>query len=259
MSAFALVVIAGLGSVAAAASLFWSARVRRAAGSDPLTPALVAGGLLAALLLAVDRGSILSWSFGAGAGTGRAPIPGVGVLFGAALLAALAGSLLLGAQQLAGDAGGARSVVRRDGVVDVAVAALWAGTLLAGIGIVVALARTALLPGGALAAAVAPLGGLAVITAALAVGLLDARRPVGPAEVAATHALRATRLAATLAALAALAAGVDGFWRQGTYGTPTALTGAAAALLGLAALEPTSLAGTRRAALLAALLLLLLP
>ena len=48
------------------------------------------------VLLLVDRGAVLAWSFGVAAAAGRVPLAGVGVLLGAALVAALGGSLLLG-------------------------------------------------------------------------------------------------------------------------------------------------------------------
>jgi hypothetical protein len=71
--------------------------------------------------------------------------------------------------------------------------------------------------------------------------------------VAAIRALLATRVGAALAVLAALLAAADGVWRQGTYDTSTTLTAVSAALLGLAALEPTQLGITRRLALLGSL------
>jgi len=241
VSATLVTVVAALAAVAVAVGLFWSARERRTTGSDPLTPALVAGGLLTTLLASVDRGSVLSWSFALG--TPRTPLVGVGALLGVALLAALAGTLLLGAQRLSGAAQGTRSV---------GVAILWTAVLVGTIGVAVALARVWL--GGASASGAAALVWLAAASSALAATLLEARRPASrPAEVAAGWALLATRVGAALAVLTAVLAGADGVLRQGTYGTNATLAAVSAGLLGLAALEPTHLAFTRRLALLGSL------
>ena len=71
------------------------------------------------------------------------------------------------------------------------------------------------------------------------------------------RAARVTRLAVALALVAAVAAGVESWWREATYATPLTMAAAAAALLGLAALEPEArLAGTRQVLFLAALLAL---
>jgi hypothetical protein len=51
-------------------------------------------------------------------------------------------------------------------------------------------------------------------------------------------------------------ASVSGVLRDGTYATSSAAASASAALLGLAALEPTRAAGVRRLALLVSLLAL---
>jgi hypothetical protein len=238
--------LAALAAAAAAAGLLWSVRERRAAAGDPLTPALAAGGLLTALLLAVDHGSVLSGGFGAGAGPARAAVPGVGVLLGVALLSALAGSLLLGAQRFAGGAEGTRGA---------AVGLLWAAVLAAAVGVAFALVSLAPWAGESPASGATALLGLAAAAAALATALLEARRPSSTAAaVAAGRALLWTRIAAGLAVLTTLVAGADGFLRQGTYGTATTLASDSAALLGLAALEPTLLASTRRLVFLASLL-----
>lgn len=236
--------VAVLAALCASVALFWSARERRAQGGDPLAPALGAGAALAALLMVQDGGSLLSWVFRAGTGVSRAALPGVGVLLGLTLVCALAGSLLLGAQRLAGGADAARPV---------AVGLLWAAAAGAAIGLGVAVVQAGMLPGEGLASGAGVLVAGAAVTLALAVALFDAPRPVPVAEAAASRALLATRLAAGLAVLAALAAGIEGYWRQGTYVTPATLAAAAAALLGLAALEPTRLTLTRRLLLLAAL------
>jgi len=100
-----------------------------------------------------------------------------------------------------------------------------------------ALSLAALLAGG---------GALAVV--------LQERAPAPGLEVAqATRAERATALATVLALVALGAAGVESWWRAGSYLTSGTLVAASAALLGLAALEPTRLVGTRRLALLVAL------
>ncbi len=64
---------------------------------------------------------------------------------------------------------------------------------------------------------------------------------------------------AVMAALAlAIGAAVSGVLRDGTYATPSSAACASAALLGLAALEPTSAPGLRRFAFLLAVLALAL-
>ena len=211
------------------------------ADGDRDAPVVVAGSVLVGLLLLADRGAVLAWTFAVRATEGRVPLPGVGVLLGAALIAAFGGSLLLAAGRLAGDAAGVRPLAR---------GALWLALGLATAGLLLAGVRVAGLP--AAGAAPVPLGGLAVAAVLLAASLF-ATRPGAPPLL-----VRVAPLALPLGVLAALAlaiaAGVSGVLRDGSYATPFVAACAAAALLGLAALEPTGTPGLRRCAFLLALL-----
>lgn len=204
-------------------------------------PAIVAGSALVGFLLLVDGGAVLAWGFAVAAPGGRVPLAGVGVLLGAALVAALGGSLLLGAGRIAGDAGSRRA----------ARAALWLAAGLAAAGSGLAAVRVASLP---VAASPIPVAGIALAALSLAASLL-ATRAAPPALVA-----RAAPLALPVAVLAALALAIGlavaGVLREGTYATPAAAAASSAALLGLAALEPTRLPGPRGFAFLLALLAL---
>jgi hypothetical protein len=203
----------------------------------------VAGAGLVALLLLADRGAVLAWTFAVPAEGGRVALPGVGVLLGAGLVAALGGTLLLVAGRLAGTAAGVAPAGR--GALWVAVASTTAALLLG----VVRVSGHA-----AGREAVLPLGALAVAVFWLAASLLVSRAGAPPLPA------RLVPLALPLAVLAALAvavtASVSGVLRDGTYATSSAAASASAALLGLAALEPTRAAGVRRLALLVSLLAL---
>ena len=209
------------------------------AACGPATPLLVSGFGLLALLLLADRGAVLAWSFGLKTEAGRLPLAGVGVLLGVALVATLGGSLLLAAQVLSGE--GVRKAAR---------GALWVGVGWVAAGLLLGAVRAAQLPAGPIAGL--PLLGLAGAAAVLAASLV-ATRPSPPPLVA-----RAAPLVVPLAVLAAvavaLAVGLSGVWRDGTYATPAVGAAAAAAALGLAALEPAPARGPRLFAFLVALL-----
>jgi hypothetical protein len=194
-----------------------------------------AAAALVALLLLADRGGVLAWSFAVPAEGGRVVLPGVGVVFGAALVAALGGTLLLVAGRGAGEVGSVEPAGR---------GALWlaAGATLAAL--LLAVVRVAGHP--AAGAAVLPLGGLAVAAGWLAASLLATGPQVPPLLV--RVAPLALPLAVLVALAIAIAAGVSGVLRDGTYGTSSAAALASAALLGLGALEPTRAPGLRRLA-----------
>ena len=212
---------------------------------DPDAPALVAGLALVLVLLLVDRGAVLAWSFGVVAAERRVPLAGVGVLLGAALVAALGGGLLLIAQKLAGTGEGARPTGR---------AALGLGVLLSGAGLLLAAFRVAAVPGEVDDASRLALAGVAAAAGVLA-GSLFATRPGAPPRV--SHLVTLVLPLAALAAVAlAIGLAVLGVLGQGTYATPAAAAAAATALLGLSALETTRAPGLRRFAFLLALLAL---
>jgi hypothetical protein len=165
-------------------------------------------------------------------------------LLGAALVLALGGSLLLLADRLAGQGGGAARAAR---------VALWGATGLGTGGLVLAVGRAALLPGGA-AIVWRPLAGVAAALGALAVALA-ASRPSASARFA-RLAAGALPVAAWMACATAVAVGLGSVLRVGTYATPASAATGAVGLLGLAALEPTGAPGLRRFAFLLALLAL---
>ena len=233
-----------VGALLLAVGLALSFRFPAAPGKegDPEAPVLVAGTTLLGILLLVDRGAVLAWSFGFVAAAGRAPLAGTGVLFGAALIATLGGCLLLAAQRLAGDGEAARPAGR---------ASLGLAVLLAGAGILLAVVRVSSLPGEVEGASLLPLAGLAGAVVVLA-GSLFATRP-GAAPIASRLAVLALPAAALVAVALAIAVAVSGVLRDGTYATPAAAAAAATALFGLSALETTGAPGPRRFAFLLAL------
>jgi hypothetical protein len=212
---------------------------------DPDAPVLVAGLALFLVLLLVDRGGVLAWSFRVAAAAGRVPLAGVGVLLGAALVAALGGCLLLIAQRLAGTGQGARPAGR---------AALGLAVLLAGAGLLLAAFRVAAVPGDVDDASRLALAGVAGAVGVLA-GSLLATRPGAPPFVSRFVALTLP-LAALAAVALAIGLAVSSMLGEGTYATSAAASAAATALLGLSALETTGAPGPRRLAFLLALLAL---
>ena len=244
--------VAALAAAAAADGLDVAVRVRRASGADPSGPVLATGLLLALALALVDGGAVLSWSFGVGSGAERALLSGVGVAWGGALVAALGGLLLLGGAIFAPPAPGARKA---------GIGALGASVVAVVVGTVVALARLASFPEALRAAGARPLALLVGATGVLGLCLLETAglRAEGSGSGESRRVALAFRVAAALALVAAAVAGVEAWWRDGTYVTSFTAASSAAALLGLAALEPVPrLGGVLRLLFLAALLALVL-
>jgi hypothetical protein len=184
---------------------------------------------------------VLGWSYGVATPDGRVPLPGVGVLLGLALVAGLLGTLLFAAWRLSGEAVPVTGPAR---------VGLWLGVALASAGLALAIARVALAarPGLSIGPAA-----LAAATGFLAVTLVSTRRT----SVSGPRLLAILWPAAVVVALAlALAAALFGLEREGTYATPATSAAASAALVGLAALEPTRLEGALRFAFLLALVAL---
>lgn len=240
--------LAALGVVAAADALDSSLRARRTSGGDPAVPVLVAGAIASGALLLVDHQALLSWSFGVGEADARVVLPGVGVALGSALVAAVGGVLLLGAGLLAPS-----PAAQRGGLGVLGLAAVGALG-----GIAIGLVQVLSLDAALRAEAALPLALLVLVSAFLAVLLTAAVRPEPPEPVSATRLEVATTVAASAAAALAVAAGIESWWREGAYATAFTASSAAAALLGLAALEPEPrLQSVRRGLLLVALLWLL--
>jgi hypothetical protein len=222
-------------------------RLAGPAADRPSSGSLVAaGGAALALLVLADGARVLAWSFGLPSVAGRVPLAGSGVLLACALVATLAGTLLLAARALSGGAACSPAAGR---------AALWTGAALLALGLGVASVRVAVLDEGA-RPSVLPLLALAAGLLVLVAALL-ATRPA-PLPAWAGLAGRAVPAGAAAAALAALVLGVLAVGREGTYASDAVAASSAAALLGLAALEPTPARGALRAALLVALAALLL-
>jgi hypothetical protein len=228
MNLLALVLVV-LALAVAAVSLALFLRAQRAVGADSVPAALAAGGLMVLVLALVDHGAVLSWSFGLGVGEDRAALPGVGVALGVALLAATAGSLLLGIRL---------ALPTAEGAWKAATAALWVAAAATGLGVALAMARLQTLSGPSRHAGVFPLALLATSALGLALVLravsgptpLDAPRETGRAELAA-------RLALALALVAAAACGLAGWWHAGTYATSLTAAASSAVLVGWATVE----------------------
>ncbi len=244
MSALPALLLALAAAVAAALSLGHGARGAQARGGDAHAAAAGAGAAAVLVLLGANGGGLLRWGYALRGGDMRE----AGLVLGLALLAALAGTLMLAAALAAGGPvppPRARLLGRR------ALLLAWA-LLVCGTGLVVVHAAEA-----ALSAPREP-AALAVVVIALGLGLWGCLAESAPADAAAAEGVEAAarrygRLAAVLAVLAALAAGIAGWMGAGTSLTDGARALAAAALFGLGALPPTRLRQTRRALVLAAL------
>ena len=183
---------------------------------------------------------MLGWSYGVATPLGRVAQPGVGVLFGLALVAGLLGTLLFAAGRSSPEAAWVPGPARL---------ALWLGVALAAAGLGLAIARFVLVARPGLPLEPAALGaamGFLALTLFATRGASPGPRVlalVWPAAVAAAFAL-------------ALTAAFVGLAREGTYATAAASAASSAALAGLAALEATPLAGVLRVAFLLALVAL---
>lgn len=231
-------IVAAVAAAVAAIALDSSATSRAASGADPRWAAVIGGAALCLAAAAPGGGRVLAWGYALGSGPSRIDLPGAGLLLGLALLASLAGTLLLAAHLLAGShpPPGGRAVVlgRRLLLLGAGVGALVVGYVVA---------RGLSYGEAALSAGAVPVAALAAATGLLALALVVVLgEPVGDdVERQESQADHATRLAVVLAVVAAAVAGFEGWLRQGTYATPTVAALASAALLGLAALQPTRL------------------
>jgi hypothetical protein len=186
---------------------------------------------------------VLGWSYTVVTRDGRVALEGAGVLLGLALVATLLGTLLLVAGRLSGEA--------KTSIGGPVRGALWLGTALAVAGAALAVLRVAALQ-------VSPPSGIVALGGAAGV-LALAMLATGASPGRFARALSLLWPSAAVATLAfATLAGVLGLEREGTYATAAARAAASAALVGLAALEPTPFAGPLRFAFLLALLALAL-
>ncbi len=236
-----------LAAALAAGALSSTLRVRCENGAEPSDLVGAAGAALVALLVSADGGALLRWGFALGSGPARLELRGAGLVLGLALLASLGGTLLLAAHRLAPSVAGAREWGLRLMVPGAALALLGAAHV----------ALQGLRQGEALAGEAEGLVALVLVSGALATALAFAyRTPPPPSGNGWTE--RATALAVGLAWLAVAAAGWECWRSEGTYLCPRAATAAAAGLLGLGALAPGALPGTRRLLLVAGLALAVL-
>ncbi len=237
-------VVLALGAAAAAGAVSSSVRAQLETGADPARLAALAGFALVVLLLTVDGGRVLRWSFGLGGGGGRLELPGASLLLGLALLACLGGTLLLLAHSLAPAVSGARLLGLR---------LLLPGATLAALAAAHTGLRGFLRQKEALAAGADSLAALVLLTSALAVALVRVWASDASSPVDGRLAERETAVAAALAWVAVTAAAWGGWRDEGTYLTREAATMASGGLIGLAAIVETRLPGARRLLLFATL------
>jgi hypothetical protein len=179
---------------------------------------------LVATLAQVDAGRVLHWSFA----TGRAPVPGVGLILGLALLAGLGAFLLLGLASLA----------RGPRAASLGRSLLALAATLSVLGAGVTVARVPAAAGSRNAIAVA----LAAVLA-----LLGAHALLSPSGWGARLFGVVRGLSLPAIGVAWLVTGWQAWQTTGGYDAATVRAAAATALLGLAAAEP---AGFRRVAVL---------
>ena len=243
---FAAFLAAGAGVLAAGA---WESAfaVRLRAGADPARAVLAGGVLTVGALLWLGQGSLLRWSLAFGDGAARLRMRGAALVLGTALLVSLFGALALGARLLVPAVTWAHVLGRRALV-------LGGGLAVLGFGLIVA--RGLDQSPEALALGAGPLAVLMLAVLVLAAGLLILLG--APGGTVAGRADLEDSLGLTLAVLALALAGYEAWSGVGSYETHRTAAFGAAALLGLAALPPTRFALTRRAAFVAALVVLFL-
>jgi hypothetical protein len=249
-AAFAVTVGFGVWPPVAALALGLAAAATEAVAEKPRSreragawAAASGGAVLVLSLLLVDGGRVLRWSFGLGGATARVELPGAALVLGLALLVSLAGTLAMAAHLLASSTptSSAARLGRR---------LLVLGAGLGGLGVAVVAGQGLARSPEALAAGARDLASLLLAAALLVWGLVrllatPANPPAEAPDVAPRNALG---LAAAIGMLAAGAAGWESWWTAGTYATSLSAEAASAALLGLAAVQPSRL-GLARAVL----------
>lgn len=249
MAVFAAWPLAAALALALAASALQEAaeEPRSAQGLGAAWEASLGGGILVLSLVIVDGGRILRWHYGLGAGGDRVELPGAALVLGLALLVSLAGSLSMAVHVLS--AATHRSPARLIGQ-----RLLVLGAGLAGLGVAVVAGQGLGRSEPSLAAGALDVAGMFLAVGVLVLALIRLLAVPAAPEAAYVGAAprpgsgRMLHLAAAAALLAAAAAGFEGWRTEGTYATTTVAEAAAAALLGLVAVQPTRL-GLLRAAL----------
>jgi hypothetical protein len=197
--------------------------------------AALGGVALVVVLALLDGRRLLRWRYGLGAGGDRVELPGAALVLGLALLITLAGTLAMAAHLLsAGPAPRARLLGQR---------LLVLGAGLAGLGTAVGVVQAVGRSREVVAAGALDLAALLASIGLLLLGLLRLLAPVAPdaAGARAARSERLLRLAAALATAAAAAAAVVTRRTPGSYATPSVAEAVSAAVLGLAAVQPTRL------------------
>jgi hypothetical protein len=234
---------AAAASAAALGAALWS---RRQAGDVSLAALMVASACVVCLLVS-GGGSVLRWQLTGANGTS---LPGLGIVVGLLLLAALLGTLLLAADRLSAGASPRGARLGRQALLLAVGLGLIASGLVVFDGIAADTGRWADLAGAAAA--------IVGFTAALAVGagwmLTETASAPIPSDLALHHeqADRLAVFAGGLAVLAALVAGAAAWQRAGSYGSDAALVALGAGLAGLAGAQSAGPRELRMGAVLAA-------
>jgi hypothetical protein len=230
-----------------------------AAGRDVAWPASAAGAVAGGLVIGLDGGRALRWGYGVVSGPARSEAPDAGLVLGLALLASLAGALLLGADALAvpasdGPAPSASPLARMLGRRALMLAA---GLSLIAAGLVF---RAAGGPESFSPDLTRDLGALVVAAGLLscAVPPLLAERTAGDAVDDEQAGNVISRFVVVVALAAVLAAGAEGWLRTGTYMTPLTVRLLSAALVAFAASETVQLRAPARTLALAGLVIAVL-
>jgi hypothetical protein len=252
--------LAGAAAAMGAHALDRSLSAYFAQGRDSAWPSSAAGATACGLVIALDGGRALRWSYGVVSGSARLDVPDAGLVLGLTLLASLGGALLLGADALAvadapaGPSAAASALARSLGRRALLLAA---GLSLIAAGLVFRA------PAWGVAFPVATTKDLGALV--VAVGLLSCAVPPLLAERTRGDALDddqaatvLSRLVVVVALAAVFAAAAEGWLRAGTYLTALTQRLLAAALIAFAASETARWRGAARALALAGLVVAML-
>lgn len=252
-------VLAGAAAAIAAHALGRSLSAYLAAGRDVAWPASAAGALAGGLVIGLDGGRALRWGYGVVSGPARSEAPDAGLVLGLALLASLAGALLLGADALAVPASDgpapsasplARMLGRRALMLAAGLALIAAGLVFRAAGATESFSLDVTRDLGALVVAAGLLS--------CAVPPLLAERTAGDAVDDEQAGTVISRFVVVVALAAVLAAAAEGWLRTGTYLTPLTVRLLSAALVAFAASETAHLRASARALALVGLVLAVL-
>jgi hypothetical protein len=234
-------VLAGVAAAMAAHALGRSLSAYLAKGRDVAWLSSAAGASAGGLVIAIDSGGALRWGYGVVSGPTRVDAPDAGLVLGLALLASLAGALLLAADALAVPASAsaarpgasplARMLGRRALMLAAGLALIAAGLVFRASGEAFPLGVTR------------DLGALVVAAGLLsyAVPPLLAERASGDAVDDEQAGAVISRLVVVVVLAAVLAAAVEGWLRTGTYLAPLTARLLSASLVAFAASETAQL------------------